>query len=398
MITQIEEVQASITKDLSQPLAELEEKLILYHEVPLLIQEKQQELDKKLKSSEKLEEDQKNNEELKEEIDRLNEEVSELEGIKSREDYINHQKRDIHVLVIYTNKNNDADINKPLRKGVDEVILELSRQKIVVRSNGEGKDKVYVLFDTCGGQGEEAVGIYDILNNVFVEPSVIIADAAWSAGTIFSLCCHSILMLENSLLGAIDTQFSELYSGNCYSAFSYIEGAHKYFDRLVTRIAEAENQESRLAIERNIESLLSPISIGFYGRCHDRLDQIANAIAYRHIVHRATLNDYATARMGIWDNFVQMGKFLGHGHGLNLQFLKDLKINYYNQETKSIERISDMFLEDYIYPIRYEDEELYDLVSCLHKKVLDAFDYLSQEGLPDRSLIAHRATCKIIRE
>ncbi len=335
-----------------------------------------------------------------ERVQALEDEINKLRDIKNKKGYTELLRKNFHVLLLYTNKDNEvAGINKTLRKAVDEVICRLIRNN---NKNLDCKDKIYVLLDTNGGRGDEAVEIYDILDNAFDEPSVIIADAAWSAGTIFSLCCNSILMLENSLLGAIDTQIYANRLG-LLPAFSYIEGVNNYIDYLLSKVVDAHKEQSRResmikqgAIENNLASLTSSlIDIQTYGHCSIALEHIANAVAFRHRRHKTTHNDLSIVKLGVWRNFIQTGKMFGHGHGLNLQFLQDLQIAEYDPQTDSwCEK--PMFLNGYICPIHYQDEILYDQILEIHEKVLRVFAYLDHNELPNQGLVAHLGNCKII--
>lgn len=391
---QVENTEANIQEKFQYLLKELEEALVLNHEIPMLIKEKQEEIEEiKLHSSYSSEREEKpdeEEEETKSKIEIISQEIKDLENVKTKEEFKLITNRNTHLILIYTNSSDHfwhGSIDSFLRKSLDKIIYRMIQIDNSILSK---KDKVYILIDTHGGSGLDALEMYDILNDVFLDPSAIIADEAWSAGTIFSLCCHSILMLQNSLLGSIDTQIR--IKGSYLSAFSYIEGIHKYLDKIIDLITEDDlNSCSREKLLKKrsvadiIPSLLECFDIHAYGECHNVLDQIANGVAIRHVEHDTTYNDFAGVKDGIWINFIHSGKTFGHAHGFNSNFLR----RFYRLDDKP------MFLEDYIYSIGYEDKCLYELVGKVDSMIEEIFSCLNQSGLSAYSLVINKDVCKI---
>ncbi len=393
-MTSIEQAEESIKEALQDSLSKLEETLILQYEIPANIKRLEkslQEVKENIGKTE-LESDSTNPEEdTEKKIEIINQEIITLREIKTKDDYLNKIGKNSHVILIFTNRNNyQSQIGSSLRKVVDEVIFQLVRQKDVISTP---KDKAYIMLDTRGGSGEDALEIYDTLNNTFEDPSVIIADEAWSAGTAFSLCCQSVLMVQNALLGPIDSQ---IFSGNLghIPAFSYIDGVHRYLNQVVDIISEEAKKRhpsnhlsiKQDVVESNIESLLSPINIHVYGYCFNTLEQITNGVAYRHVKHDSTYGDLSLIQRGIWMNFVESGKMFGHGHGFDSRFLKELSI---------FDGIP-MFLDGYIHEISYEDELLYDLIKSVDKLIERVFYFLEEKNLPTYGLVAHKDLCKVV--
>ena len=287
-------------------------------------------------------------------IEKLEGIISQLESIKEstiediRDKFLLTQDYDVHVLLFYTNKENGSQIDLTVKRHLQEFTYQLLDKDLIKR----GRDKVYIIVDTNGGSPDIAIQIYDFLQSYFKEPTAIIPDSAWSAGTLFSLCCHRIILLDNALLGPIDVHVRLSEDDGYYkSAFSYIEGVEEYLDLLIKKVDSSEinpsNQASVSSFQtycQNFSNLMLPINLTKYGHCKSILDHAANAIALRHFQHETTCNDFAVVQNNIWDNFTSTGRFLGHGYGFNYSTLKGMKsFEGYEDYIDKIEYGGDLF-------------------------------------------------------
>ncbi|MDJ0694566.1 ATP-dependent Clp protease proteolytic subunit [Mastigocoleus sp. MO_188.B34] len=365
----------NIKQTLDEPLANLEESLIQYYEIPQLIRSSQNKLDEFQRQIQSLESQVNINDENHYEINELQEKIQEfikkieiLKNTSTRDDFVTTQGYDIHVILMYTNKYHyGAYLCKDITWRVRELVGELLDKEVTQRK----RDNVYIVLDTDGGDGLAAVQIYDILKKIFKHVNVIVADSAWSAGTIFSLCCNKILMLENALLGPIDSQIylrdEELFQK---SAHSYIDGVEHYLDLLMRKISNAPEKEAYL---NALKKLISPINILDYGHCSNALNQVANIVAFRHRLHQDTPNDFYKVKNLIWNYFVSSGELFGHGYGLDAQFLRE-----------DVEAF-----KNYIYEVKYENV-LYKPILGIHNIM---YNYIFQKVLPTY-LLAHRRVYK----
>ncbi len=366
----------NIKQILDEPLANLEESLIQYYEIPQLIRSSQNKLDEFKRQIQSLESQVNINDENHYEINELQEKIQEfikkieiLKNTSTRDDFVTTQGYDIHVILMYTNKYNyGAYLCKDITWDVRELVGELLDKGVTQR----GRDNVYIVLDTDGGDRLAAVQIYDILKKIFKHVNVVIADSAWSAGTVFSLCCHKILMLENALLGPIDSQIylrdEELFRKSVYS---YIDGVDNYLDLLMRKISNAPEKE---AYSNTLKILISPINLLEYGYCSNLLTQVANIVAFKHNqLPQDIPNDFHKVRDLIWNYFVSSGKLFGHGYGFDAQFLREHEEAFKN----------------YIYEVKYENV-LYKPILGIHNIM---YNYIFPKVLPTY-LLGHRRVYK----
>ena len=277
----------------------------------------------------------------------------EFDDEQIREGFLELQGYDIHVLIIYTNKNHsreELEIDNFLTKKVKELTFRILESKAVPKK----RDKVYISLDTNGGDAQAAIQIYDFLKSTFRDPTVIIPESAWSAGTAFSLCCHRVILLAEALLGPIDTQV-RLQEDDTYhkSAFSYIDGVSKYIEGLMKRVGD-RNDPLCKTYQSELKALLSPIDLMDFGHCYNMLDQTTNLVATRHLEHLTTLNHFSEVYPRIWNDFTMPGKWFGHDYGFNFSALKDKSLFEGHQ--------------DYLQQITF-GSILYDVISIIHQYI-----------------------------
>jgi hypothetical protein len=96
-----------------------------------------------------------------------------------------------------------------------------------------GSAEIDIILETPGGFAEIAEDLINLLHSRFTSVSVIIPGYAKSAGTIFAMGCHEILMLRSSSLGPIDAQIQ--VNGNVISAGGFLSKFEEISDELDKR-------------------------------------------------------------------------------------------------------------------------------------------------------------------
>lgn len=90
-----------------------------------------------------------------------------------------------------------------LNVGVFTKWLQMFREHFI---KSPRKKNVTVLISTAGGSANDAFRMMRLLQNNYENISVVIIGSCYSAGTLFALGAHKILMSEGATLGPLDVQ------------------------------------------------------------------------------------------------------------------------------------------------------------------------------------------------
>lgn len=157
-------------------------------------------------------------------------------------------------------------------------------------AGADPEQDLHLLLDTPGGDGESAIRLARSAQARCKELTIIVPNQAKSAGTLFGMGAHHILMGPTSDLGPVDPQFQS-QDGSLYSAKDLIaavdhaeesmaENPESYplHVSLLADVTAVMVQQARSALDRSGDLVLEALA-SHPGRTEDDVKNIAEAVS-----------------------------------------------------------------------------------------------------------------------
>ena len=180
--------------------------------------------------------------------------------------------------------------------------------------DADPSEDLHVILSTPGGDGETALRLIRQAQARCEELTVIVPDRAKSAGTLFVLGAHSILMGSSSDLGPVDPQIpmpdqSLVAAKTIIAAVEHAEdrirndpNTFPLYASLLADVSGLQVQAAREAIERS-NDLIHEALASCTGRSDDRVNEIAEQALPRLVKepqsHAATISAHDAERLGM---------------------------------------------------------------------------------------------------
>jgi hypothetical protein len=193
------------------------------------------------------------------------------------------------------------------------------------------KDRIFIVLTTLGGSATVVERYVNILRQHYLEVNFIIPDYAYSAGTIFCMSGDNILMDYFSVLGPIDPQVQNK-EGRLVAALGYLDKINQLIEKAQNNIlSQAEFiilKDFDLAELRSYEQA-KDLTIALLEKWLVKY-KFKNWKTHRtnpaKIGQSVTEKDKIARAKEIADHLSNNNKWKTHGRPINIQALKELKL------------------------------------------------------------------------
>lgn len=210
---------------------------------------------------------------------------------------------------------------------------EISFLKIIeeLANDPDKRDKIYIVLTTGGGSATVVERLVNILRHHYIEVNFIVPDYAYSAGTIFCMSGDNILMDYFSVLGPIDPQVQNK-EGRLVAALGYL-------DKINQLIEKAQNNTLTQA-EFMILKDFDLAELRGYEQAKDLTIALLEKWLVKYKFKNWTIHRTDPAKKGqnvtdeekierakeIADNLSNNNKWKSHGRPINIEALKELRL------------------------------------------------------------------------
>jgi len=193
------------------------------------------------------------------------------------------------------------------------------------------KDKIYIILTTGGGSATVVERYVNILRHHYKEVNFIVPDYAYSAGTIFCMSGNSIHMDYFSVLGPIDPQIQNK-EGKLVAALGYLDKINELLEKAQNNsLSKAEfvilkdfdlaelrgyEQAKDLTIDL-LEKWLVNYKFKNWNKHRTNPALVGQKVTEAQKIERAKK---------IADHLSDNNKWKSHGRPINIQALKDLRL------------------------------------------------------------------------
>ncbi len=209
-----------------------------------------------------------------------------------------------------------------------------------LKSNGENRDKIFIILKTPGGSAETVEIIANVLRHHYKEVNFIIPQYAYSAGTILCMAGDGIYMDYFSQLGPIDPQVKSK-EGRFVPALGYLDKVDELLEKARNRTltdAEFVILKSMDLAELRAYEQAKNLTIDLIKEWLAKY-KFKNWIQHSSTGKEVTMEEKRQRAIEIAQELSNTKKWCSHSRPINMDELKEMKLQINNLEETTYNNI-----------------------------------------------------------
>lgn len=209
-----------------------------------------------------------------------------------------------------------------------------------LKSNGENRDKIFIILKTPGGSAETVEIIANVLRHHYKEVNFIIPQYAYSAGTILCMAGDDIYMDYFSQLGPIDPQVKSK-EGRFVPALGYLDKVDELLEKARNRTltdAEFVILKSMDLAELRAYEQAKNLTIDLIKEWLAKY-KFKNWIQHSSTGKEVTMEEKRQRAIEIAQELSNTKKWCSHSRPINMDELKEMKLQINNLEETTYNNI-----------------------------------------------------------